>query len=179
MKSTLILISLALAMMTNEARLLFDFTQESDISTWVIQDDVVMGGRSDGRFSLSEEGHGVFSGKVSLENNGGFSSVLHKMEPLDVSSFEVCKIRLKGDGKGYQFRVKNDRREPQSYIQYFETSGEWETITIQLSELSPTYRGRQLNMPNYPGEQMEEIRFLIGNKKAQTFRLELDKIWLE
>lgn len=54
---------------------LFNFTSSTDIKTWYIVDDVVMGGRSSGTFTLNEDGHGVFAGNVSLENNGGFSSV--------------------------------------------------------------------------------------------------------
>jgi hypothetical protein len=85
---------------------------------------------------------------------------------------------LKGDGKRYQFRVKKDIDDPQSYIQYFTTSGEWETISIPLAEMYPTFRGRQLNMPNYSVEQMAEIAFLIANKRNESFCLQLDWIVL-
>jgi NADH dehydrogenase [ubiquinone] 1 alpha subcomplex assembly factor 1 len=34
-------------------------------------------------------------------------------------------------------------------------------------------------MENYPGEQMEMIAFLIGNKKAEPFKLEIDSIVLK
>ena len=37
----------------------------------------------------------------------------------------------------------------------------------------------QLNMPNYPGEVLRECSFLISNKKNESFRLEIDRIWLE
>ena len=65
--------------------LLFDFSTESDLNNWQVVDDVVMGGRSDGQFSLNEQGHGVFEGRVSLENNGGFSSVRHRFESKSLS----------------------------------------------------------------------------------------------
>ena len=64
---------------------LFDFTTSSDISKWRITDDVVMGGRSDGKFQLSANGNGLFSGKVSLENNGGFSSVRYYLDQKEMS----------------------------------------------------------------------------------------------
>ena len=159
--------------------LLFDFTPDSDLSSWYVVDDVVMGGRSAGDFRLNEEGHAVFSGEVSLENNGGFSSVRYGLNPIDVSSFQKAVLRVKGDGNPYQFRVKSDRNEPHSYITYFETNGEWQTIEIPLAELYPSFRGRPLRRPNYPGQQLAEMAFLIANKKPQTFELQIDWIGLE
>ncbi len=158
---------------------LFDFTKNEDLSDCRVVDDVVMGGRSDGNLVINEEGHGVFYGTVSLENYGGFSSIRYQFEQQDVSNFKTCKIRLKGDGKSYQLRVKTNRSDRHSYVRSFNTSGDWETIEIPLSTLSPTFRGMELNMPNFPDEQMEEIAFLIGNKKAETFRLELDWVGLK
>ena len=43
----------------------------------------------------------------------------------------------------------------------------------------PTFRGRTLDMPDYPGETLAEIAFFIANKKAENFRLEIDQIGLE
>ena len=42
-----------------------------------------------------------------------------------------------------------------------------------------TFRGRRHDMPNCPGQIMSEIAFLIGNKRADSFMLEIDKITLE
>jgi len=165
--------------MGNESLQVFDFNKNSNLSNWTIGDDVVMGGRSDGHFKINENGNGVFYGNVSLENNGGFSSVRYRFEEQQVSDFKFCKLRIKGDGKRYQFRVKIDKYDRHSYISYFETSGEWETITIPLESLYPTFRGRKLDLPNFPVEKMEAIAFLIANKKAEAFQLELDWIVLE
>ncbi len=165
--------------MVNPTVQLFDFSKKCDLSNWYIVDDVVMGGRSDGRFGMDEDGHGVFYGNVSLENYGGFSSVRYGFDRQELSDFQFCKIRLKGDGKRYQFRVKTGRYDRHSYIYYFETSGDWETIDIPLAEMYPTYRGRRLDMANYPVEQLEEISFMIANKKAESFQLKMDWITME
>lgn len=158
---------------------IFNFTKEANISNWRIVDDVVMGGRSNGNFELNKDGHGVFSGKVSLENNGGFSSLRYITETIDIArNTKVC-IKLKGDGKNYQFRIKADRNQRYSYITTFKTSGEWETITINLKELYPAFRGRTLNYPNFDKTPIEELAFLIGNKKAEDFKLLIDSITLE
>ena len=162
----------------SDIMLLFDFNQQSDLSNWRVVDDGVMGGLSQGRFSVDENGHAVFSGTVSLENYGGFSSVRHRFDPLNVQTYSKILLKIKGDGKRYQFRVKTRQYDRQSYIQYFTTTGDWQTIEISLDELYPTFRGRRLNIPNYPGEQMGEVAFLIGNKKAEQFQLVIDKIEL-
>ena len=159
--------------------LIFDFKHDSNLSGWMIVDDIVMGGRSTGNFSISDDGHGLFSGKVSLENNGGFSSVRYRFAKKDVLNYKKVIIRLKGDGKNYQFRLKTDKYERYSYIHVFETNGDWQTLEIQFSEMFPSFRGMRLKMPNYSGKIMEELAFLIGNKEEESFRLEIDKISLE
>jgi NADH dehydrogenase [ubiquinone] 1 alpha subcomplex assembly factor 1 len=85
---------------------------------------------------------------------------------------------VKGDGKNYQFRVKGKSRDYYSYITSFETSGEWEEIDIKLKDLYPSFRGRKLDQPNYSGESLEEVTFLIANYKNESFELLIDKIEL-
>lgn len=158
---------------------IFRFEKDSDLTNWYIVDDVVMGGRSNGNLKLNDEGKGIFYGAVSLENYGGFSSVRFQPSSIKLSGQSICKIHLKGDGKTYQLRIKSDKYDRHSYKIEFETSGEYETIEIQLDQMTPTFRGRTLNMLNYPMEQLEELSFMISNKKAEDFQLELDWMVLE
>ena len=139
-------------------------------------DDVVMGGRSNGRFSIDSEGHGVFSGNVSLENNGGFSSLRYRFEKINTYENSKIVIRLKGDGKQYQFRIKNNRNTYYSYTTTIKTSGDWENITVDLKDMYPTFRGQILNMAHFNENSIEELVFLIGNKKNESFELVLDRI---
>lgn len=157
--------------------MLYDFSQNSSKSDWQIVDDVVMGGRSDGNFSINEAGNGLFEGKVSLENNGGFSSLRHDLN-AKVGNNTKVKITLKGDGKTYQFRIKSSYYERHSYIAEFQTTGDWQEIVIPLSSMYPAFRGRKLSIPNFNSDQIREIAFLIGNKKPESFRLEISKIEL-
>lgn len=159
--------------------ILFDFKKDSVLTNWRVIDDVVMGGRSNGSLDINSEGNAVFRGVISTENNGGFSSIRYQFERREIAPYKKISIRLKGDGKAYQFRVKSTKSQRHNYIFPFETTGEWETIEIQLSEMTPAFRGRKLEMLNYNGEIIEEIAFLIGNKKAESFSLEIDKIWLK
>jgi len=160
------------------AKMIFDFNINSDIQNWNVVDDKVMGGRSSSQFSLNPEGFGVFKGVVSLENNGGFSSVRHRLKKTEVKKYTKIKLRLKGDGKNYQFRVKNNSRDYHSYISTFSTTNDWQNIEIALKDMYPSFRGRRLNIPNFSHDFIEQIVFLIGNKKNEEFKLMIDTIEL-
>jgi hypothetical protein len=157
--------------------LLYQFDKNSPTTDWRIVDDGVMGGKSSGDFYINEAGNGVFEGFVSLENNGGFSSVRYR-ETFQIQSEKTIRIHLKGDGSKYQFRVKADSFDRHSYIAEFNTSGEWEIIEIELSSMYPAFRGRKLSIPNFNQSRIEEMAFLIGNKKEQKFHLEVKSIEL-
>ena len=160
-------------------QLIFDFSSDTDISSWRVIDDVVMGGESSGNFIINTEGNAVFYGKVSLQNNGGFSSVRHQFSQKSINFATKIKVRLKGDGNDYQLRIKKSKNDYYSYLSTFQTNNSWEIIEINLSEMQPKFRGKALSLENFSANSFEEIAFLIGNKKAQDFRLEIDKIYLE
>jgi NADH dehydrogenase [ubiquinone] 1 alpha subcomplex assembly factor 1 len=176
---TWVIAAILITSMQMTAQEVYDFSTESNPGDWFVVDDGVMGGRSRGSVALSEEGHGIFQGTVSLENNGGFSSIRTRMEELDTNDYSAFRIRLKGDGKNYQFRVRSRLNERHSYQFEFPTTGEWQEVTVPFDKMIPTFRGMRLNLPNYPGEVLRECSFLISNKKNESFRLEIDRIWLE
>lgn len=159
--------------------LIFDFSTKSDLSTWNIVNDVVMGGRSNSKIELTESGHAKFSGHVTLENNGGFASVRYAFDKKNIEGKKYAMIRCKGDGKRYQFRIKSKSSDYYSYISYFETGTDWEIVKIPLKKMEPTFRGRSLDMPNYNAKEMEEISILIANGSEQDFEILIDKIWVE
>lgn len=172
------LISILVVFQTMSTQVIFDFSKNSDIRDWIIVDDVVMGGRSLGTFDLSEDGYGLFKGSISLENYGGFSSVRYRFNKMDVKDYTRIVLKLKGDGKNYQFRIKDKSDNYYSYISAFTTSGDWEEIEVPLSAMFPSFRGRKLDQPNFSHDTIEEIAFLIGNKKTEKFQLVIDKIEL-
>lgn len=158
---------------------IFTFSKSANISNWRIVDDVVMGGKSNGTFSLNNYGYGEFSGKISLENNGGFSSVRYSMATLNISEASKITIKLKGDGKTYQFRIKANSEDRHSYIKPFTTNGEWQTINIDLNTMYPAFRGKTLDIPSFDKTSIEELAFLIGNKKEEHFKLLIESISLQ
>lgn len=156
--------------------LLFDFNPKSNLDSWQVVNDVVMGGESTSKFNLNSDGNAVFKGTVSLDNNGGFCSVQLVLKPIILKENTAFVIRIKGDGKKYQFRAKAYRKDYYSFVYEFETSKDWQIIEIPFKEMEASFRGRKVALPNYDGNNLEEVAFLIGNKKAESFELLLDKI---
>ncbi|UMB60720.1 CIA30 family protein [Lutibacter sp. A80] len=156
-----------------------NFTKNTMLYDWVTVTDVVMGGQSTSTISINAAGNALFKGSISLENNGGFSLLRHRFQKLDISQFNNIKLRLKGDGKMYQFRIKPSRFHQYAYIYNFKTNGEWQTIELNLTDFQPAFRGRNLDMPNFSGNELEEIGFLIGNKLSENFELVINSIVLE
>lgn len=150
---------LFLFLIMSSEQIIFDFSKDTDISSWNVIDDGVMGGQSSGNFEINDEGNAIFYGKVSLENNGGFSSVRYQFSQKKVNSFTKIKVRLKGDGNRYQLRIKENRNDYYSYVGTFQTNNTWETIEIHLSEMQPKFRGRVLSLPNFSATSFEEIAF--------------------
>ena len=174
-----VLITALLLFQTDSSKVISDFKSNGSTDGWFVVNDGVMGGLSKGKFGINESGNAEFKGYVTTENNGGFSSIRFGFDVKDVSKFETIVIKLKGDGKNYQFRLKESQFQRESYVKTFETSGEWETIEIPFKEFYPSFRGYKLNRPNYPGNIMSEVGILIGNKTKEQFKLEIDKISLQ
>lgn len=143
---------------------------------WVVINDGVMGGLSKGGFEVTAEGHGKFFGSVSLENNGGFTMIRHNIEKIEVGNYKKIQIHLKGDGKSYQFRVRAKQNHYYSYVKSFNTTGEWETVTINLKDMFPSYMGSRLDIPNFDQSIISQVAFLISNKVAEDFELEIKEI---
>lgn len=155
---------------------IYTFSRSSSIEDWQIVNDAVMGGLSQSSINLTEEGYGLFSGHVSIANNGGFAS-LRLITNIEVNpKFKYIVLEIKGDKNVYQFRLKGDKNQRQSYVQKFQTNGGWQTVKLKLNEFSPQYRGRALDLPDFNSSKIEEVRFLIGNKKDENFKLIIKSI---
>lgn len=178
MKYVLILLTLYLFTQTNMLEI-YNFSKQTNVKEWNIVNDGVMGGISKSALMLTDAGHGQFSGHVSLANNGGFASIQLNSTIKLSQDKKFVVLRVKGDGKSYQFRLKGDVSQYESYVQQFTTSGEWENIKLAISEFYPQFRGRKLNFPNFNFKSIEQMSFLIANKQDEDFRLLIDWIALE
>lgn len=159
-----------------EQMVLFDFTASD--APWRIIDDGVMGGTSQGAWRVAD-GKGVFAGNLSLENNGGFSSVRSQSIDVDCTGGTAFRIRVKGDGRCYQFRVRTTEAfDGPIYRLHFDTiEDEWKEIELPLADFEASFRGRVLTgRPPLAGKDVVTVGFLLADKKAGPFRLEVDWI---
>jgi len=178
--TNLLIIIFAFNMIANQnLKQFFNLDATQNIEKWRIVNDVVMGGRSNSKMALTDDGYALFSGKVSLENNGGFASVQLDTSIKLSQDARYINLRVKGDGKNYEFRIKGNIYQRESYVHQFSSSGEWENVKLELSEFYPQFRGRKLDISNFNFQQIEQISFLIANQKAEDFALQIDWIAIE
>jgi monofunctional biosynthetic peptidoglycan transglycosylase len=152
------------------------FNINMDVEPWRSINDGVMGGLSAGGMLQTDEGL-KFSGKLSLENNGGFSSV-RRLVSQDLSNATGIRIQVRGDGREYQFRIRQSSGfDGVSWSATFSSGAKWQTIDIALDQFTPVYRGRVVPQagPVVPSE-IQQIGFLVADKTAGRFELEIRSI---
>lgn len=167
---------LLIIMIFQKSITIFDFNTDTDINDWSVTNDNVMGGISSSFTTLNREGNGIFAGKVSTENNGGFAMTRHVTSIHLKEGFEKLILRVKGDGKQYQFRIKSDKNQFYWYVQPFKTSTDWQLVTLDLKDFYPSFRGNRLRRANFSSNTIQEVAILIGNKKEENFKLTIDYI---
>lgn len=158
---------------------LFDFQQSDQVNNWLVVNDGVMGGLSQSEIVLSRNNTAVFQGTVSLENNGGFASTRTIPQLYNLARYDGIIVRLKGDGKKYQFRLRmDDRFDGISYRYHFKTDiNKWIMIRIPFNECVPVFRGRILDgVEQLSANRIQQIGFLISDKQSGLFKLEIDYV---
>ena len=154
---------------------LFDFSKESH-SEWFLVNDDVMGGVSQAQIQRINQSVMSFSGRLSLKNNGGFSSVRSFIPKSALASFDGLTFKIRGDGRLYSILVTT--QDPRiSWQSEFETDEEWQTVTISFDEMRMSVRGWKVeNSPKIVGSKVTSIGFIISDKIQEPFNLEIDWI---
>ena len=160
-----------------DEHVLFDFTQP-DALPWLPIDDAVMGGVSYSEMRI-ENGRAVFAGVVSLDFGGGFASVRSSPGSWDLSARAGIELLLYGDGQCYKLRMKSDAGfDGVNWQAAFKTRcHERQAVRIPFQDLIPVYRGlRASNAPPFDARHIATFGFLISDKQAGPFRLEIERI---
>jgi len=176
--TALALTSLAITMKADLAtdRTLFDFQVASNSAAWQEVNDDVMGGVSTSQFQVLTNGCAVFSGTVRLENNGGFASARSAPVRENLTGLTGFVLRVRGDGQTYKFCVRTGEGfDTPLYQCSFKTKrGEWQDHRLEFSDFVPTFRGRVLtDVPSLNPAKVSSVGFLISDKQAGEFRLEI------
>ena len=147
------------------------------IKNWIKVNDDVMGGISTSKIRINNDGNVVFSGVLSLKNNGGFASMRLGLISSDFAQVKSFEIKFKGDGKAYKLRLRqNNRRVSYSY-DLKSVKGKWIEKNILISEFKPTWRGIYYsNYPNLQTKKISSVGLQISDKQEGEFELELKHI---
>jgi len=163
---------------TGRKLMLIDFSSDGPDLGWYVQNDNVMGGRSEGGFNMGQ-GELIFAGSTNT-NGGGFSSIRTQPFELDLSAYDGIQLRVKGDGRLYTWQLQTNARYRGYAVSYwaeFETTeGEWSTVNIPFTKFYPQVRGFKLDGPELDPEQITELGLYIYDKKDGAFELRLQSI---
>lgn len=161
-----------------QASILFDFESDSQVTEWKPLNDTVMGGCSTSRLHYSRPGHAAFIGVTSLENRGGFASVLAEIDSRPMADTGGIAVRVRGDGRAYRLLVSEDDRPGRGCydIEFETTPGVWLTIGLPFAEMRFNMRGRRPRQNPPVATNVQSIGLLIGDNCSGAFALEIDWI---
>lgn len=144
---------------------------------WFCVNDTVMGGVSHSRVEPTEEGV-RFTGTLSLDNNGGFTSVRTQPSVLPLERATAFRVTVQGDGRAYNFTVQREDVPIRggSYRARIETDADQPvTVELPLTAFQATAYGRPISAPPLAAapERISSVGFLLADKKPGTFALEI------
>ena len=127
--------------------LIFDFTEEDIEGKWIVVNDNVMGGRSEGGYSFRKN-RLIFSGNTNT-NGGGFSSIRTNPTNFYLGDRTGLHIRFKGDGRTYKLGVRIEGKSV-SYRSNFTSGNGWQEVRVPFNEMDVSWRGRPLSKEEHP-----------------------------
>ena len=161
---------------------LFDFTEADAPKQWQTVNDGVMGGVSEGKFKITDTKTMEFFGTLSLANNGGFASVRTKVKKLSLEKDDTLVAKIRGDGRQYMLNLyPNKQRMAYSYRATVQTKkDEWIEVKVPLAKFEATSFGRIVkNAGLVKPEEINSLGFMLGDKKAGPFKMEIEWIKVE
>ncbi len=151
------------------------FDSPLEYQQWYSLTDRVMGGLSTSRLKQNDN-HAIFSGVVSLENNGGFAMVTRPSGYLNLDNAQAISLVVRGDGKQYQLRLGlSEYPGGVAYtVNFTPEADQWSTHYFDSSDFVPMYRGQILNRPRLSSlKRVKQVGFMIGDKQTGDFQLDI------
>ncbi|NTU54494.1 MAG: CIA30 family protein [Chlorobiaceae bacterium] len=146
---------------------------------WRNLDDIVMGGMSKSTMQIDEVGMATFSGILSSDRKGGFASVRAVPSACDFSAFDRFAVKLKGDGRCYDFRVRNHHDSDGLVYgcSFVTVPGEWMEVELPFSGFLPMKRGGRVpDAAPFNPSMVGQICFLVAGLQKGAFNLQIDRI---
>ncbi len=123
-----------------------------------------------------------FFGTLSLANNGGFASVRTKAKKLAFEKGDSLVAKVRGDGREYMLNLYPNK--PQVAYSYRATvqtkKDEWIEVKIPLDKFEATSFGNVVkNAGAINPAEINALGFMLGDKKAGPFKLDVEWIRVE
>ena len=140
--SLLVMIILSSKAIAAEEDLTFPFTADSG-KYWQYVSDRVMGGVSDGKVTLEQDGEMYYArltGNVSTRNNGGFiqlrSGVSFKNSVKDGKNLQGVRLNVRGNGETYEIHITTNDRVYRGdyYSATFKADSDWKMIDLPFNK---------------------------------------------
>jgi hypothetical protein len=168
---------------------LFEFATAQSVNGWSSVDDSVMGGISASTTAWVETGGSgalLFSGRMTTEQNGGFTSTLG---PSDQRLGQVATgatalgVSAIGDGRTYVMQLRAGRSGQDRWIARFtptSTTGASNAtlVSIPIDSFAPVNRFLRPITPNSPLDPstIEQISIYLIDEQVGNFRLAIEQI---
>jgi hypothetical protein len=166
------------ALAADASPVLADFSTNEGNPGWYVVNDNVMGGRSEGGFTIADA-ELRFAGRTNTDG-GGFSSIRTRPVEFDLSAYDGIRLRVRGDGRRYTWRLSTDARWQGREIAYwadFDTQeGTWRTVDIPFSHFVPRYRGTELDGPALDPGRITGMGLMIYDRQDGLFELRLSAV---
>jgi hypothetical protein len=160
-----------------ESSMVADFSDPSSVNAWFVQNDTVMGGVSSSSVEF-DAGTMVFSGVLSTDNNGGFTSARGPvLSAAPTAGWTSMSIEAEGDGRTYLVQVRTDT---DGYIQRFTPAETMAESILKLSDFGATdWRLAPIaNRPPLTSESIRQVSIYLVDKQEGEFVLRLRSVTL-
>ena len=162
-------------------QLVIDFKEREKVADWYIINDGVMGGLSRGKAMIGEDGL-LFYGTVSLDNNGGFTSLRSPYSNFSLGQYTSVEIKYRSKGVRQAFQMEVDRRfYLPNYKIPLQNTEDWTIVRVQLEEVQQ-YRmgsktGRSLDIDTLA--DIIRVGYITNEKRAGDFAFEVAYVKFE
>lgn len=156
---------------------------DADPRPWMIVDDGVMGGRSQGGGTIEDSTLSFFGTVVTA--GGGFTSLRLRVDDSELDGTERVRARVRVDDRTYGFTFEDDQEVQGRRISYgaeipstddADADG-FAVVEVPFSELAPSIFGRAVNADPFAPTEAGEIGIIISDGIDGDFRLDVD--WID
>lgn len=153
-----------------------NFSDDNHFERISLIHDTVMGGRSSGHVVRYDDHVLMFSGNLSLKNNGGFASAEFTLvKPITAAHSGQLTLTAAADGRTYQLRLKTPFiPSGVAYVAEFSTQQKMADYTFDVEAFSGRYRGRIVTgLPPLRLADISHLSIMLADKTPGPFQIAL------